>query len=238
MSRYLNEERRLTRQRGATLLVSAIVGLLTLSLAACSDDEEPADVELDVEEEVELDLPPELPDEEIIDDGCPYLSGGECDGMTLLFCIEDEPAESQCDELFPNGTCQQTSQFATCVVPIGEACIIETEEGSDFARCAGNESGCSTDFENGYLCKEDLGRCITDDAGTCTESGELIVGCLFGQPRTYDCNALGGICLGGACRQLPVDSPCDQRGLSSGQLRCSPDLDCDIGLTGLGVCTL
>lgn len=218
----------------AWLLIIALP--FTFAFAACSDDDGPPDVALDVIDEEEPELPPDIPDEEVIDDGCPYRSGGECDGDTLLVCVDDEPTQTECAEVFPNGTCEATTQFAFCVVPIGDSCIIDSEGGSVFARCAGSESGCSTDFENGYLCKEDLGRCITDDAGTCTESGELIIGCLFGQPRTYDCNALDGNCLGGACRQLPAGSPCDQRGLGDAQLRCGPGLTCDIGLTGLGVC--
>ena len=163
---------------------------------------------------------------------CDLPQGGACIDDDVHICNNQGGVTvTDCDEIFPDSFCRIRSSAAVCVVAEGEVCVVPNPDGPGnlFASCDGTNPGCSDPLDDDPVCKSGLGTCTTSQINSC-RFGELIVGCLAGQPRTWDCTTMGGDCSNQRCIDLPEGAPCDVRANNptAGRLRCATGLTCDI----------
>lgn len=175
---------------------------------------------------------------------CTIPSGGQCDGTIWRYCNQNDTESAvDCAEVFENGKCRKTAVIAQCVIPIGGECITVDVDGTNrFSSCAGTRPGCVTDTLGGTLfCEDEIGTCDAQSAGTCLNGKKhLVTGCLNGQPRVLDCEAMGGQCGGRACEKLPEGAECQTETAGARKtLICATGLVCHNPnpLESLGVCT-
>lgn len=176
---------------------------------------------------------------------CDHPTGGDCDGAALLHCVNGKERRIQCDDIFEDGTCRRVALTAWCHVPTGGECAIDGE-GSDTrahnARCDGSNAGCvHEDMSTSGTCVNSIGVCNAIDVKKCIPGGNqyYVHGCLAGQPRVYDCKAMGGTCAQDACRGLKEGAECQTDIQISGRyMRCANDLRCEgeTDLSRWGVC--
>lgn len=162
---------------------------------------------------------------------CDIPSGGECDGATLRYCENKEVHTLECDQLFDRGYCRRAGLQAQCHVPTGDVCAVKDGSATRYARCQGSSSACVTDaFEGTYTCREDVGSCKNNEVGSCVENKNqyYLQGCINGQPRAYDCVAMGGRCAGTGCQDLPLGAICETNvSTALHHLICDKSLKCE-----------
>lgn len=195
--------------------------------------------------------------------GCEFSQGGECSGHTLSYCSSTgKDRIVECDEVFENGICQRTGATAWCHVPLGKECIVNTEpidnsdeDGDDedddgiiptneararYVRCDAEKGACVMDgYEEPAICTSGVPSCTASKVGQCLEDRYYVAGCLDGQPRAYDCEALGGHCAGSACRDIDEGSACQVKGFHRDRyMHCQSGYECkgDTDLDTWGTC--
>lgn len=175
---------------------------------------------------------------------CDHPTGGDCDETTLVHCVDGVERKIECGDVFENGTCRRVALTAWCHVPTGGVCIVDDSGGdtrAHNARCGNTGEGCvNHGLDEPAICQPDLGTCTSNQVRSCLPGNQYYVyGCLAGQPRAYDCVAMGGRCTQDACRDLVEGSQCQTDLISGGRyMRCASHLDC-VGETDLskwGVC--
>lgn len=175
---------------------------------------------------------------------CEHPTGGDCDETTLLHCVDGKERKIECAEAFEGGTCRRVALTAWCHVPTGGVCIVDDTGGdtrAHNARCDGKDEGCvNHGLNEPAICEQGLGTCSASQVRTCLPGNQYYVyGCLAGQPRAYDCIAMGGRCTQDACRELVEGSECQTDVLSGSRyMRCDTGLHCqgETDLSKWGVC--
>lgn len=176
---------------------------------------------------------------------CPHRSGGECADNTLMYCSNGKERIIECDEAFEDGICRRTGATAWCHVPLNHECVTNSDPDNEeararYVRCNAPDGAC---VMNGYgepaICRPNVDSCTASQVGQCIQHRYYVEGCLGGQPRAYDCEALGGTCAGSACRGMEEGTACQVKGFHSRRfMLCGDGLTC-VGETDIsrwGVC--
>lgn len=168
-------------------------------------------------------------------DACTHPTGGTCDFSTLRYCVGNTEHTVDCEEVFNGGTCRRVGVTAWCHVPIGSVCIVKENEDAStdakerYVRCDHETGGCVADGINEpAICQPNIGSCTAGQVKSCLPGNQYYVeGCLDGQPRVYDCAAMGGRCEGAACRRLQEGADCQVANLNTNRyMVCDTNLTC------------
>ena len=152
----------------------------------------------------------------------------------VLYCDVDAAGNEtvfsySCDAPpYPAGvaTCQTAipSYGVDCVLPAGEACVLDEVGDLFLGFCAGTDAACVMEADGVARCHADVGTCARADVGTCdgTVAIERCVGAVGplvtdGQPYSIDCALFGAACV--------VDAGCLH----------APGAPCTVGVTSCGI---
>ena len=162
---------------------------------------------------------------------CQLPDTGVCVENDYHYCDRsaDEERVIHCEDEFEGGVCGRIGPHhpvMQCLVPIGESCVRTGEDGTYVARCEGADTACAGFFADDAVCVAGVGTCSVANVSSCF-GDHYVAGCINGQPRTWDCAALGGICGDEACIDLPEGAVCHDGKNTIARLRCADGLRCE-----------